>query len=186
MKKLPIVGVMGSGKNLSERAERLGQWLATKPVHLLSGAGDGVMKSVSKGFASVDGRQGLIIGVVPGTITGTVYERKSGYPNPYVEIPINTHLHLSGAGGTDKLSRNHINVLSSDLIIALPGGKGTASEVQLALNYSKPLVIYVDKPEDIVDLPKEAHKMIKSDLKEVKQFVRDEIKRVNSKRLENG
>ena len=39
--------------------------------------------------------------------------------NRFVELPIRTHLHLSGAQGTELASRNHINVLSSDVVIAL-------------------------------------------------------------------
>ena len=44
--------------------------------------------------------------------------------------------------GKDNLSRNHINVLTSDLIIALPGGEGTRSEIELSLEYQKPLLIF--------------------------------------------
>lgn len=40
----------------------------------------------------------------------------------------------------DPLSRNHINVLTSDVIVALPGGEGTASEIGLARAYGRPVV----------------------------------------------
>ena len=30
------------------------------------------------------------------------------------------------------MSRNHVNVLSSDVVVALPGGPGTLSELRLA------------------------------------------------------
>ena len=43
----------------------------------------------------------------------------------------------------DPLSRNHINVLSSDVIVALPGGAGTRSEVELAVMYRKPVISYL-------------------------------------------
>lgn len=56
----------------------------------------------------------------------------AGYPNPYVELCINTHLPASGTQGTQCHSRNHINILTSDIVIALPGSAGTASEVFLA------------------------------------------------------
>ena len=46
-----IVGVMGSGMDdASARAVELGTWLATQRVHLLTGAGGGVMKAVSQAF----------------------------------------------------------------------------------------------------------------------------------------
>jgi predicted Rossmann-fold nucleotide-binding protein len=37
-------------------------------------------------------------------------------------------------------SRNHINVLSSNFIIALPGHEGTISELTLSLKYQKKAV----------------------------------------------
>ncbi len=59
-----------------------------------------------------------------------------------MEIAIATHLPLSGAQGEDPLSRNHINILSADMIVALPGGAGTLSEVRLAQRYRKPLIAW--------------------------------------------
>ena len=38
-------------------------------------------------------------------------------------------------------SRNHIIVLSADHVVALPGGPGTRSEVELALDYGKSPVL---------------------------------------------
>ena len=38
-------------------------------------------------------------------------------------------------------SRNHIIILSATSIIALPGGAGTQSEVELAIENKKPLVL---------------------------------------------
>jgi hypothetical protein len=60
-------------------------------------------------------------------------EAPHGYPNPWVEIPVYTHLPVSGMGGLDASSRNHINILTSDVIVALPGSAGTWSEVMLAI-----------------------------------------------------
>ncbi len=151
---LPIVGVMGSGSDEHhEQAEALGHWLAAKQVHLLTGGGNGVMLSVSRAFASVPNRCGWILGVLPGETFATGYRPVSGYPNPYVEIPIRTHLPLSGLKGTDPMSRNHINILTADLIIAMPGGRGTSSEVRLALHYRKPVIAHVRSRDQIPDLP---------------------------------
>ena len=64
MKRLPIVGVMGSGReSYSDQAAPLGRWLATQDVHLLTG---GVMGAVSRAFYEVSGRKGLVIGIIPG------------------------------------------------------------------------------------------------------------------------
>ena len=127
MARLPIVGVMGSGSEAhQERAREVGCWLATEGVHLLTGGGAGVMASVSKAFHEMPGRRGLVIGVLPSSASRS--QPKPGYPNSWVEIPIVTHLPLSGERGTDPMSRNHINLLSSDVLIFLPGSAGTASE----------------------------------------------------------
>jgi hypothetical protein len=62
---------------------------------------------------------GEINRIIPRSLSGD--GPKEGYPNPWVEVPILTHLagHL-GPEGAD--SRNAINVLSAHRIIALPGG----------------------------------------------------------------
>jgi uncharacterized protein (TIGR00725 family) len=151
--RLPIVGVMGSGSSLEHagRAEELGRWLASENVHLLTGGGAGLMEVVSRAFHSVPGRRGLIVGVLPSS-RNDPGQAKKGYPNPWVELPIYTHLSLSGKKGTDPLSRNHINVLSSDVIVALPGGRGTSSEVQLAVLYERPIAAYLETPAQIPGL----------------------------------
>jgi uncharacterized protein (TIGR00725 family) len=161
---------MGSGIEAHlEQAEPLGEWLARQNVHLLTGGGGGVMASISRAFYQVPGRQGLVIGVIPGTATKTGYTPHSGYPNPWVELPIYTHLPLSGPQGADPLSRNHINILSSDVIIALPGAAGTASEVALALRYGRPLVAYLKHREEIKGLP--AGALVEPNFERVKAFV---------------
>ncbi|HXV75779.1 MAG TPA: hypothetical protein VD788_05615 [Candidatus Polarisedimenticolaceae bacterium] len=143
VERLPIVGVMGSGRAPHlDRAEPLGRWLAGAGVHLLTGGGGGVMTAVSRAFHRVVPRAGRVIAILPGSVDGTGYTTRAGYPNPWVEIPIATHLPLSGARGTETMSRNHINVLTADLIVALPGGAGTSSEVALAVAYGRPVVVF--------------------------------------------
>ena len=171
MNRLPIVGVLGSGSEPhEEKAMPLGEWLAGEGVHLLTGGGGGVMEAVSRAFYHVSDRKGLVIGILPGTATDSACNPKPGYPNPWVEIPIRTHLPKSGVEGTDPLSRNHINVLSADVSIALPGSHGTAREVELALRYGRPLIAYLERREEIPNLPDEVEAT--SDLERVKGFVR--------------
>ena len=170
----PIVGVMGSGSQPhEERAGALGRWLAHEGVHLLTGGGGGVMASVSRAFFGESDRKGLVIGVLPGSADAAVCRSPAGYPNPWVEIPICTHLPLSGDRGTDPGSRNSINVLSSDVLIALPGGPGTASEVRLALHYGRPLVAYLEHRSEIEGLPVEA--VVSPSLAGVQGFVRSQL-----------
>jgi uncharacterized protein (TIGR00725 family) len=167
-KRLPIVGVLGSGEEEhAGKAEAVGSWLATLPVHLLIGGGAGVMTAVSRAFEAVPGRAGLVVGIIPSGADPAA--PRPGYPNPYVELAIMTHLPLSGGSGTDLLSRNHINVLSSDVLIALPGGAGTASEVTLALRYRRPICAYLDDRSEIPGMPAEAP--VLTTLNEVQAFV---------------
>jgi len=153
MARLPIVGVMGSGSETHERrAQQVGSWLATEGVHLLTGGGGGVMESVSKAFHETAGRRGLVIGVLPSSASDPA-EPKRGYPNPWVEIPIFTHLPLTGERGADPLSRNAINLLSSDVVIFLPGAAGTGSEARLAAAYERPAIAYLSSRAEIPHLP---------------------------------
>ena len=173
--RLPIVGVMGSGSEAhAERAEAIGKWLARENVHLLTGGGGGVMETVSRAFCNVPNRKGLVIGIIPGAASDGRHTSQTGYPNQWVEIPIFTHLPMSGKSGTDPLSRNHINVLSSSVLIALPGSFGTASEVSLALSYGRPLVAYLNSRDQITGLPDEA--LVEGDIEKVKEFVRSNLR----------
>jgi uncharacterized protein (TIGR00725 family) len=172
--RLPVVGVLGSGDVAHEaRARALGHWLARLGVHLLTGGGGGVMSAVSRAFSEVPDRRGLVIGVVPSAAEGAASEARQGYPNPWVEITVFTHLHRSGRSGTDPMSRNHINVLSSNVLVALPGGSGTASEISLALRYDRPVIAYLRAREEIPDLPDAVR--AEDDLEKVKEFVRGNI-----------
>jgi len=80
---------------------------------------------------------------------------------------------MSAVSGTEPMSRNHINVLSSNVLVALPGGAGTASEVSLALRYGRPLIAYLRARDEIPDLP--ASVRAESALERVKAFVRERI-----------
>lgn len=173
VERLPVVGVMGSSRDPHDHlAAPLGAWLATLDVHLLTGAGRATMTAVSRAFADVEERRGLVIGICPATDEDPGTNRP-GYPNPWVELPIVTHLPLSGPLGTEDRSRNHINVLSSTVVVALPGGDGTASEVQLAVRYGRPVVAFVETRSDIPQLPRSVPST--SDMEEVKRFVRSAL-----------
>jgi hypothetical protein len=68
---------------------------------------------------------------------------KANADNRLGEIVIRTHLPFSGNEGTEPLSRNHINALTADLVVILPGSSGTLSELQLAWEYGKDIMIFV-------------------------------------------
>ncbi len=131
------VGVMGSGDDEHpELAEPLGDAIARAGYELLTGGGRGTMTAVSRGFTRVWPRTGRCLAILRGEASGVPLP---GYPNRFVENPIFTHL---PAGGVEHDSRNHLNVLSSDIIIALPGGFGTGSEIELSIRYRKPVIVH--------------------------------------------
>jgi uncharacterized protein (TIGR00725 family) len=144
VRRLSVVTVIGSGDpdhGNPELAAAVGRLIAEMGFHLLTGGGLGVMRDACRGFASVIGREGVSIGVIPRSLDGD--DPKKGYPNPWVEIPIFTH--LSGRLGPDGAdSRNAINVLSAWKIVALPGGEGTRAEIRLARRHGKPILAVLD------------------------------------------
>ena len=66
---------------------------------------------------------GLTIGILP--------DESPCHASDYIHVPICT-----GMGS----ARNTINVLSSDVVVACPGGAGTLSEIALALKHGKPVI----------------------------------------------
>ena len=147
--KLPLIAVIGSGtESHNEISRPLGRWLAENGFHLIIGGGGGVMSETARAFIAVDNRRGKVIGVLPAQEScesnkeRAAYQSPPGYPNAYTEIVLRTHLPDSGAQGKKISSRNHIIVLSADVAIALPGSSGTRSEIELALEYKKPLILF--------------------------------------------
>jgi uncharacterized protein (TIGR00725 family) len=167
---LSVVGVMGSGSFADvPRCEALGRWLANEHVHLLTGGGGGAMEAVSRGFFAVKQRKGLVLGILPARSANDP-SPPEGYPNRWVELPVLTHLYKRGSEGADLESRNHVNVLSADVVIAVAGSSGTRSEVCLAVEYGRPVVAYVQDRSDIPELPETVR--VVSDLAGLQRFVR--------------
>ncbi len=99
------------------------------------------MEAVARAFVETDpeGRsRGLSIGVLPGLPSDRGLSAPVGYPNDFVEIPIQTHLGSRGAPIDPASSRNSINVLSSRALIFVWGERGTLNEVDLAASYGRP------------------------------------------------
>ncbi len=154
MNRLSVVAVIGSGtEKHSEYSRPLGKWLAENGFHLINGGGGGVMAETARAFSEVENRKGKVIGVIPALSTcdstenRADYQAPPGYPNTYTEIALKTHLPDSGTKGKMTSSRNHIIVLSADIVLALPGGSGTRSEIELALEYKKQLILFGPKGE---------------------------------------
>ena len=130
--RTPIVGVMGPGEGATEedleRAEEIGCCIARNRWMLLAGGrAAGVMDAASKG-AHEEG------GVVIGVLLADSHEGMS----PHVTIPI-----VTGMGS----ARNNINVLSSDALVAVGTGPGTASEIALGIKAKTPTIVLNDDAE---------------------------------------
>ncbi len=145
MERLPIVGVMGSREEPhTALAAPLGALLAGRRVHLLTGGGGGVMRAVAQAFVEAQppgGRAGLSLGVLPALDPQNPALERPDYPNAFVEIAIRTHLPASSAAGPLG-TRNPVNILSSDVVIVLPGGRGTRMEADLAVEYGRRVIGY--------------------------------------------
>jgi uncharacterized protein (TIGR00725 family) len=138
-----VVAVMGSGTHEhDELAIPLGRLIAQRGYDLLTGAGGGAMQSVARAFVDSPPPRGVSIGIVPGDASNSEYRPRSGYPNPFVELAVFTHLPFSGSSGTDPASRNHLNVLTAHAIVFLPGGDGTLSEAILSSRYRRSAILY--------------------------------------------
>lgn len=165
------IGVMGSGSDEhADLAGPLGALLARLEVNVLTGAGRGVMESVSRAYLRSRLGRGICIGIVPCADENDRAHAKPGYPNEFVELPIFTHLPYSGVEGQHDLSRNHINILSSTAVVALPGGRGTASEIELALRYDKPIIVLTSSDSLVSSFPAAARRTTSID--EVEEFLR--------------
>ena len=120
-----IVGVMGGGMagiEGAEAAHRLGSLIAAEGWILLNGGRNaGVMAASARG-ARENG--GITVGILPD-------DHRRGM-SPHIQIPI-----LTGMGN----ARNCINVLSSNVVVACPGGAGTISEIALALKSARPVIL---------------------------------------------
>jgi len=162
-----------SARGYEDLAAPLGRWLASAGVHLLTGGGVGTMAAVSRAFAGVQPRAGLVVGVLPADLPDGIAVPRAGYPNPSVELAIFTHLPLSGISGTDPRSRNHINILSSDVVVVLPGNEGTESEMMLAVRYKKPVVAFFG--EHAVGWAPPAGVPIACTMDDVERFVREKL-----------
>ena len=118
---------MGGSKFVNPDDEKyaylIGKMIAKEGWVLLNGGRpSGVMESSAKG-AKENG--GITVGILP--------TDQSDWASPYIDIPI-----VTGMG----FARNVINILSSDIIVALPGSAGTISEIALALNHGKKVILF--------------------------------------------
>lgn len=128
-----LIGVIGSSsaeKSVLDVAFEVGREIIRAGFSLICGGLGGVMEATCRGaYTEAGENSGRIIGVLPGT---SRYDA-----NPYVDIAIPTGLGYA---------RNCIIACSADAIIAISGGSGTLSEISLAWQYGKPIVVLMGLP----------------------------------------
>ena len=134
MRKI-LIGVMGPGSEATKQdikhAYELGFLIAENNWVLLSGGmKKGVMDAVNKG-AKANG--GLTLGILSNDDPNTYSE--------YVDIAVITNM---------KSGRNYLNALSSYVIIACGISAGTVSEIALALQANKQIILLADDKESKV------------------------------------
>lgn len=129
-----VIGVMGGGRAdaaTSALAREIGTLIAAEGWVLLNGGRNcGVMAASAAGAAEAGG---LVVGVLPGDDFSGVA------PGVSVAIP-------TGMGD----ARNVINILASHVVLALPGGAGTVSEVAHALKAGRAVVAVGWDPGDVL------------------------------------
>lgn len=120
-----IIAVIGSDcdidKDVEGVANSIGKAIAENDCMLVCGGRGGVMVAACRGVKSAGG---TTVGILPSV--------DKSEANEYVDIVIPT-----GMG----YARNALVVLASDVVIAIHGRTGTLSEIALALNYKKPVVV---------------------------------------------
>ncbi len=144
MKKI-IIGVMGPGSDATNKdiknAYTIGSLIAKNGWIVLSGGmNHGVMDAVNKGAKE---NNGLTLGILP-TDDKTKYSK-------WLDIQVITNL---------RSGRNYINVLSSDVVIACGISAGTTSEIALAIQAGKQIILLNDNEDSKVFFKKLAEKQI--------------------------
>lgn len=176
----PIIGVMGSHeKEWEELAEPIGRLIADHDYRLLTGAGGGVMTSVARAFCKTEGRQGVSLGIVPTVDYDGSFVPREEYPNPYIELPIFVPLDKKAVSDSNPYSRNHVNIMTSNALVILPGDHGTRNEVALGIQYKKPMVLFGPEKE-FESFPERP--MRSEDLEEVREFLEQATAKIRTAR----
>jgi uncharacterized protein (TIGR00725 family) len=119
----PRIGVVGPAfctPDVYELARQVGFLIGRNGAILICGGRSGVMEAAAKGAKEAGG---TTVGILPGDIASEA--------NAYIDIPI-----VTGMGN----ARNAINVLTSQVIIAIHGSYGTLSEIALAIKCRIPVI----------------------------------------------
>ncbi|MCP4548291.1 MAG: TIGR00725 family protein [bacterium] len=119
-RQVAIIGDADASPEALVFAEELGRVIARNGWVLISGGRDGVMEAASKGCTE---EGGIAIGILP------TDDYSSGNDHCQVLLP-------TGLGWT----RNSLNALSGDVVVAIGGRAGTLTEMAFAWSFNKPVL----------------------------------------------
>ncbi|MFH1055863.1 MAG: TIGR00725 family protein [Candidatus Altiarchaeota archaeon] len=135
-KRIAVIGLDDKlSKEVESMAERVGEDIAKADCILLCGGRGGVMEAACRGAKNAGG---LTVGILPSLDVSEA--------NKHVDVAVTTGLGYA---------RNSIVVSSADAVIAVNGSTGTLSEIGMALNFGKPVVV-VEGSGGVADKVKEA------------------------------
>ena len=101
-------------------------------------------------------------------VYGIIPADDAKWASRYIDIPI-----VTGMG----IARNIINVLSSDIIVALPGRSGTISEIALALNHGKIVILFrFDLGDWIKEYKKEGRVFSVNEINALRELIISKLK----------
>ncbi len=127
---IAVIGSSYASQSVLDTAFKTGAEIIKAGYSLICGGLSGVMEAACEGAFSIAGEgSGRIIGILPG--------QDKREANPYADIVITT-----GIG----YARNSIIACTADAVIAVSGGSGTLSEIALAWQYGKPIVVLQGLP----------------------------------------
>ncbi len=142
-------------------AYQIGVMIAREGWILLNGGrASGIMEASAKG-AKDNG--GITIGILP--------VDDADWASQYIDIPI-----VTGIG----MARNIINVLSSDMIVALPGSAGTISEIAIALKYGKVVILFrFDAGDWLKPFQREGKVYFTNEITELRALIKKKLEEIS-------
>lgn len=113
---------------IKEKAKMLGKALAKRGVIVITGGNGGLMTLISEAVTKAGG---MTVGILARELEDVGFDHP--WYNPFNTVKIRT--------GQTFTSRSSIIVRSSDAVVVVAGGVGTLTEVSIAYNLKKPIVV---------------------------------------------
>lgn len=124
IKQFAVIGSASlTNENIIDSSREVGRIIAEMNASLVCGGLGGVMLESCRGFKSIKS-EGITVGILPS------YDESTA--NQFIDIVIPTGLDVG---------RNQLVVASATAVIVIGGGAGTLSEIALASQINKPIIL---------------------------------------------